>query len=80
MPQKMDVLVACTKWQNISHILRRRNSGTTAYKHSKSNKNTTQQTTVLENFCQAKHPLFSELSEKQANEEGNLTSIHIGMF
>ena len=80
MPQKMDVLVACTKWRNISHILQRRNSGTTAYKHSKSNKNTTLQTTVLGNICQAKHPLFSELSEKQANEEGNLTSIHIGMF
>ena len=80
MPQKMDVLVACTKWRNISHILRRRNSGTTAYKHSKSNKNTTLQTTVLGNICQAKHPLFSELSEKQANKEWNLTSIHIGMF
>ena len=76
----MDVLVACTKWRNISHILRRRNSGTTAYKHSKSNKNTTLQTTALGNICQAKHPLFSELSEKQANEEGSLPSIHIGMF
>lgn len=76
----MDVLVECTKWQNISHILRRRNSGTTTYKHSKSNKNTTQQTTVLENIRQAKHPLFSELSEKQANEEWNLASIQIGMF
>ena len=80
MPQKMDVLVECTKWQNFSHILRRRNSGTTAYKHSKRNKNTTRQTTVLENICQAKDPLSSELSKKQANEEGNLTSIHIGMF
>lgn len=80
MPQKMDVLVECTKWHNISRILRRRNSGTTAYKHSKSNKNTTRQTPVLENICQAKHPLFSELSEKQANEEWNLTSIQIGMF
>lgn len=76
----MDVLVECTKWQNISHILRRRNSGTTTYKHSKSNKNTTRQTTVLENIRQAKHPLFSELSEKQANEEWNLASIQIGMF
>ena len=80
MPKKMDVLVECTKWHNISQIFRRRNSGTTADKHSKSNKNTTQQMTVLENVCQGKHPLFSELSEKQANEEGNLTSIHIGMF
>ena len=28
----------------------------------------------------AKLNIFSELSEKQANEQGNLTSIHIRMF
>ena len=58
----------------------RRKGGTTACKHSKSNKNTTRQMTFLENICQAKHPLFSELSEEQATEEGNLTSIQMGMF
>ena len=65
--------------EHLTHFARRK-GGTTACKHSKSNKNTTRQMTSLENICQAKHPLFSELSEKQANEEGNLTSIQIGMF
>ena len=65
--------------EHFTHFARRK-GGTTACKHSKSNKNTTRQMAFLENICQAKHALFSKLSEKQANEEGNLTSIQIGMF
>ena len=65
-----------TRMRNILHVLNcRRNSRTT----TKNSKNTNQIFTIWRISAELIIPLSPELAEKQANEEGNLTSIEVSM-
>ena len=54
-----------TEWQNISHILHRRNGHIYCLRMISATQ---------------KIPSYPELAKKQANEDGNLTSIRVCMF
>lgn len=77
------VLVVLEKKVKISHALWRKNSGTTAYKHSKNNKGKTNwiTTAIWRVSARRKIPFKnSEYAKEQGNEDRNFTMINVGMF
>ena len=73
-------MVEQDKMAEKSHVSRRRNS--TTKKNSKYSKNTTRRMTsaIWRVSADLNIPLYHEIAEKNADEDGNLTSIGISMF